>query len=46
MGVRGLDIFCGLKESDPRSNVHYLSNSEKKAWIFFFFQALFLLLLK
>ena len=70
MGVRGLDIFCGLNESDPRSNVHYLSSSEKKAWkiwthdlcdtgiaevmgsnpvqawIFFFFQALFLLLLK
>ena len=32
MGVKGLDIFCGVNESDPRSNVHYLSSSEKKAW--------------
>ena len=32
MGVRGLDIFCGLNESDPCSNVHYLSSSEKKTW--------------
>ena len=65
MGVKGLDIICGVNESDPRSNVHYLSSSERKglyrirshgiaqvkgsnpvqAWNFFF-QALFLLLLK
>ena len=32
MGVKGLDIFCGVNESDPHSNVHYLSSCEKKAW--------------
>ena len=31
MEVKGLDIFCGVNESDPRSNAHYLSSSEKKA---------------
>ena len=30
MGVKGLDIFCGVNESDPRSNVHYLSKKGLK----------------
>ena len=70
MGVKGLDIICGVNESDPCSNVHYLSSSKRKGldriWSHdlcdtgiaqvlgsnsvqvwnFFFQALFLLLLK
>ena len=42
-------IVAYVNESDPRSNVHYLSNIENKAWKKFspeFFQALFSLLLK
>ena len=30
MGVEGLDLICGVNESDPHSNVHYLSSSERK----------------
>ena len=36
MEVKGLDIFCGENESDPRSNVHYLSSGEKRPEFFFF----------
>ena len=50
MGVKGLDIFCGVNESDPR-RIWYTGITQVmglnpiQAWIFFF-QAFFSLLLK